>query len=538
MDGLDTGRGWATDGTRVYYLVQKASRTTVYQVPVTGGEPAPVPIALPVPYNQFICGYLPRESALLMTGSETSEESDTQKGWPLWTAPVPAGAPSRLGNLEAYVAAPSPDGAMLALRQRGNRLVVVRGDGTVVREWPPPLPSRPGRLAWSPDGRRLRFQAAGPDQRRSWIWEVSLNSGEARALWPGNGGRWTPEGRFYVFDRRDESEGRNDIYTVRESSFPWLSPSQPVRLTFGPLSFTDVGPSPDGKHLFAWGTSARGELLRYDAKAGRFGKYLDGASVYFVDASRDGQWLTWVSFPDGALWRGRSDGSDRLRLTSPGWGVFLPRWSPDGSRILFAGRAPEARLLSIFEVSREGGAPELLAHSRTQWSLWDPCWLPDGQTILYSHMGFEMPEELGIYRLDLRTRAVSVVPGSERMQYPKCSPRGDILAMEKPAEGMAEAPYWAFFVDRGRWERLGFMPIGFPNWSPDGQSFTGLNAVSRRIERWSRATGRLEPVADVSDIPLLTWVVVPWMGLAPDGSPMVVRDRSTRDVYALDWEAP
>jgi hypothetical protein len=103
---------------------------------------------------------------------------------------------------------------------------------------------------------------------------------------------------------------------------------------------------------------------------------------------------------------------------------------------------------------------------------------------------------------------------------------------------MAEAPYWAFFVDRGRWERLGFMSIGYPNWSPDGQSFTGLNLATRRIERWSRATGRLEPVADASDIPLLTWVVVPWMGLAPDGSPMVVRDRSTRDLYALDWEAP
>ena len=537
MDGLDTGGGWATDGTRVYYLVQKASRTTVYQVPATGGEPAPVPIALPVPYNQSIVGYLPRESALLMTGSETDAHADTQKGLALWAAPVPAGAPSRLGNLEAWVAAPSRDGAMLALRQRGNRLVVVRGDGTVVREWPS-LPSRPFRLAWSPDGRRLRFRAAGPDQRRSWVWEVSVDGGEPRALWPGEGGRWTPDGRFYVFDRRDEAEGRNDVFAVREPVLPWLSPSQPVRLTFGPMSFTDVGPSPDGERLFAWGTSDRGELLRYDAKAGRFGKYLDGASLHFVDASRDGKWLAWVSYPDSALWRGRSDGSDRLKLTGPGWGAFLPRWSPDGTRIVFAGRAPEERLLSIFVVSREGGTPELLARSRTRWSLWDPCWLPDGQTILYSHSGFEMVEELGIHRLDLRTRAVSVLPGTERMQYPKCSPRGDILAMGRPAEGMAEAPYWAFFVDRGRWERLGFMPIGYPNWSPDGQSFTGLNGATRRIERWSRATGRLEPVADVSDIPLLAWEVVPWMGLAPDGSPMVVRDRSTRDLYALDWEAP
>ena len=82
------------------------------------------------------------------------------------------------------------------------------------------------------------------------------------------------------------------------------------------------------------------------------------------------------------------------------------------------------------------------------------------------------------------------------------------------------------------------MPIGYPNWSTDGQSFIGLNGATRRIERWSRATGRLEPIADVSDIPLLTWDIVPWMGLAPDDSPLVVRDRSTSDIYALDWDAP
>ena len=206
MDGLATDRGWATDGSRLYFLVGVRSRTAVYQVPATGGEPAPVPIALPVPYNQFICGYLSRESALLMAGSEMDSPADTQKGVALWTVPVPAGAPSRLGNLEAFLAASSPDGTMLALSQFGYRLLVVRRDGALVREWPP-LPSQPVSLAWSPNGKRLRFQAVGPDLLRSWVWEVSVDGGEPRALWPGEGGRWTPDGRFYVFGRRDEVEG-------------------------------------------------------------------------------------------------------------------------------------------------------------------------------------------------------------------------------------------------------------------------------------------------------------------------------------------
>jgi hypothetical protein len=29
-----------------------------------------------------------------------------------------------------------------------------------------------------------------------------------------------------------------------------------------------------------------------------------------------------------------------------------------------------------------------------------------------------------------------------------------------------------------------------------------------------------------------------WVGLAPDDSPLLVRDAGTQDIYALDWEAP
>jgi hypothetical protein len=29
-----------------------------------------------------------------------------------------------------------------------------------------------------------------------------------------------------------------------------------------------------------------------------------------------------------------------------------------------------------------------------------------------------------------------------------------------------------------------------------------------------------------------------WSGLAPDGSPLFVRDISNREIYALDWKLP
>jgi Tol biopolymer transport system component len=524
--------GWATDGARVYYLIGPYAQTRLYQVPITGGEPSPLPVTLPVPYHQSICGYLPAESALLMTGSDLEEPADVHKGFPLWLVPVSGGAPRRLGNLEAISAAASPDGETLALTQRDSRLVLARRDGSVIREWPP-FPSRPSSIAWSPDGRRLRFTALGPE-RRSWVWELSTEGGEARRLWPGNAGGWTPDGRYYVLTRGETLGRRVDVHAAREPRLFGLLRSRPIPLTSGPLRFGAVGSSPDGRRLFAWGVLDRGELLRYDEARGRFEKYMGGASVIYVDASRDGQWLTWVSYPDGALWRGRADGTDRLNLTGPGWEVHLPRWSPDAKSIVFAGRRSE-EALSIYLVPAGGGLPELLARSQRAVDLWDPCWLPDGRTVLYSSSSSD-PKTFGIFRVDLPTRSVSVLPGSERLQFPKCSPLGDVLAYEKPEQGTATALYRLLRADSGRWETLGPIDVSYPNWSPDGQAFTAMGPG--RIVRWSRRSGRLETVADVSDVPLLTWVIVPWLGLAPDGSPLVVRDRSTSDIYALEWEAP
>jgi hypothetical protein len=30
----------------------------------------------------------------------------------------------------------------------------------------------------------------------------------------------------------------------------------------------------------------------------------------------------------------------------------------------------------------------------------------------------------------------------------------------------------------------------------------------------------------------------PWLGLAPDDSPLLLRDTGSQEIYALDWEAP
>ena len=243
---------WATDGVRIYYLDGAASgQAVLFQAPIAGGEPAA--ISLPFGFHRKILAYLPRESALLMSGFETG--APTTADPPLWMVSVPSGSATRT-PLRAHCAAVSADGQRLAWLE-GQRILVGRSDGSEARELLT-LGSDPHHPSWSADGQRIRFDATGPEGRERWIWEIPTKGGAPRALWPGGQGRWTGDGRYFVFQRHDPSSARDDLWSVREGGrLPW-SPLAPVRLTSGPVSFTVVGSSPDGRRLFARGQTDRG----------------------------------------------------------------------------------------------------------------------------------------------------------------------------------------------------------------------------------------------------------------------------------------
>jgi Tol biopolymer transport system component len=398
------------------------------------------------------------------------------------------------------------------------------------------------QVIWTPDGRRLRYN--GPDRatQRWWTWERDVDGERTppRPLWPwADVGRFSPNGRHYVLSRINFKDRRNDLAVA---SVPrWLSSSPPAlsTLTSGPLSWYRPALSPDGKRLFAVGEAAAGELLRFDATAGRFEPHLGGMAATFVEASPDGAWVAWSSFPDFALWKSRPDGSERQALSPPGWWVAHGRWSPDGRSITFIATPPdeEGRVLTdshLYRVAAEGGEPVLLVEGPAERPLWDPCWLPDGRTIVYSALNGEQP---GILQVDADTHAVLPFPGGERFLYPKCSRQGDILATE-PVRGSPDGLAWRFASQTSTWTRLGSSSLTYPTWTRDGRAIVGLNVRTRRIERRHLDSGQVDVVADVSGIPVVGVMGAWWMGLAADDSPLILRDRSTREFYALDWEAP
>ena len=94
-----------------------------------------------------------------------------------------------------------------------------------------------------------------------------------------------------------------------------IGSSEPVRLTTGPLNYWSPLPSKDGKKIFVVGEQPHGEILRYDTKLDQFVPFMNGLSAEQVRFSPDGQWATYMTYPENILWRSKMDGSERLQLT-------------------------------------------------------------------------------------------------------------------------------------------------------------------------------------------------------------------------------
>ena len=183
---------------------------------------------------------------------------------------------------------------------------------------------------FSPDGTHLRFTIYDPKTNLGSLWEVAVDGTVLHPLLRGWNerrdeccGRWTPDGQYFVFQSVRQNVSNIWIRAERAGSFRKIR-SEPVLLTTGPMSFSNPVPSKDGTKLFVIGEKLRGELMRYDAGSRQFMPYLGGISASELEFSRDGQWVTYVTFPDDILWRSRVDGSERLQLTFPPVEAYMP----------------------------------------------------------------------------------------------------------------------------------------------------------------------------------------------------------------------
>jgi Tol biopolymer transport system component len=518
----------------VYFDEFKEGKWRIAQVSTRGGEVSY--LDLPLIDVPFVSGIRPDGSELLIR-SDLVTPADRA----YWLFPIPSGPARRIpGSFADMWFLPGSD--QIAYRHSSDPLHAFASDldgghARSLMNFPPGTTTG----TFSPDGTWVRF---GTSDNR--LWESRPDGTGKRIILSGFHqlaccANWPPDGSLFLF--ASPAEGRWNLWAVHDSGWSRLfPPSRPGQLTFGPISFAYATASRDGRQIFAIGKNLHGELSVYDAQSGLLRKYLDGISAGFTDFSRDGQWVAYVTHPQGMLWRSRIDGSEKMQLTFfPMGPVFNPKWSPDGRFLAFTeSDYGGARTRKIYLVSADGGTPTPLLSGDIMPS--DPSWSPDGKSIVYGGEAVnESPGSRSEIRVfDLETKESKTIPASQGMWSPRWSPDGHYLAAQ--SEDMMQL--WLYSFASGHWEQLSLpklqkaTAVGWPLWSHDSRYLYFMNGS--KVYRASVPGGQPELVADATGVeiecPVFQSWGGTWFGLTPDDRVLMLADRRVEEVYALDVE--
>jgi serine/threonine protein kinase/Tol biopolymer transport system component len=435
----------------------------------------------------------------------------------------------------------SPDGKTVAFRSErdGGGIFLMGATGESARR----LTDFGYNPAWSPDGRQLLVATEGisnPQSRktRSQIWRVEvatgarrlLSPGDAvqpswspngsriaywgiptgsaeRALWtiPANGGTpvpvtrdeyfnwspaWSPDGRFLYFASNRGGSMNLWRVPVEEASGRTLGAPEPIT---APSEWSGlISLSRDGRRIVYSTSENRANLERFPLDPGTLAvgephPVTQGArGVSSCDVSPDGQWLAFfTASPQEDLFLVRTDGSGMRQLTDDPFRDRQPRWSPDGSRIVF--QSDRSGRYELWSIRADGSGLEPV--TRTLGSpLAYPIWSPDGRRLA----------------LAVATRGAALLDLALPLEKRKPEPL-------PPATGDGQIFYALSWSPDGKW-------LAGSTESRDSRSVPGVVLYSLESKSYTRLTARGE--------------VPRWL---PDGKSLLVLDQG--DIHAVDIHA-
>ncbi len=305
--------------------------------------------------------------AVLVTacGGGLPAGSTAQLGSQLATTTPTAGSPAETPDSGAVACADlleASEGQVAFTTGDGisNGIATVSADGTGLRQLVPPGESREQPHAgtesprWGPDGGVVfsSNRAGGPDD---WhIFAVSEGGGDPVQVTSGSDGieyhpSMSPDGRMLAYGKA-------------------------VATPEGPDPFRDAG-------IFLSRADGGGERQLTSAP--------EAGTDEWPDFSPDGRFIAFTRARSdaGGLFVVGLDGEGLTRLVDAELQPYRPRWSPDGSLIVFSSNADQAaaRSANVWVVAADGSGLRQLTHATGSEHAWAPDWSPDGSRVVFVH---------------------------------------------------------------------------------------------------------------------------------------------------------
>jgi WD40 repeat protein len=385
-----------------------------------------------------------------------------------------------------------PDGRLVFAH--GNGVYVADKDGSNARK----LLTSPNEASScpsvSPDAKQVVFLASTVNGTSTKLFEVAADGSGAREILDSEPDAtldcavWSSDGNYLIYGAH--RPGATDIWALPLRSRFFQGGIRPIQLTNGPLSYSGLTQSRDGRRIFAIGTKRRGELVRYDRRSGTFTSFLSGISAIDPTFSRDGEWVVYVSYPDNTLWRSRADGTDRLQLAYPPMEVWWPNMPQDGRRVAF--RTSDD---GVYVADMDGGPLRKIDVKNAVWGTLSP----DGNSMVLwvriegKHLGETKSSKLQI--LDLVSGNVSKVPSSE-------GSHGTFWVNKDTLVAAADfGKILTFDFKTKKWSELVFGQIASWQPSPDGKFlYYATGGPEPEVMRVGIADHRVERIASLKNL--------------------------------------
>lgn len=527
---IDTPVRPVSDGEGVYYIQRAGDRWNLMKTMLGEGDGSRIEVP---GKSAMVLDVSPDHTKLLVATFEKRDGQDE-----LWLVPSQGGAATRLGVI-APTAVFSPDGKQIAYAN-GNSLFMMDADG-LHRKKLATFSGSLSWLAWSPDGTRLRFTISPPsNDAPGYIAEVSVDGKNLHPVSlnpvdPSSAccGSWTQDGRYYIFSSSQGGAEWN-IWAIREHRSWRRNPWGAVQLTFGPNSALSGIPTSNGKRLFYYSGVWREEMQRYDLNSHRIMPLAIGSEALQPSYSRDGRWIAYIDAQTGGLVRCRTDGSDRLELTSSDTKPTFPRWSPDGEWIAFGGIT--AGRPTPYVVRAAGGPVQRLLSDAKEAR--DPDWGNDGRQLVVSRaVGVNGADDWELITVDFKARQFEKIPGAEHLAASRWSPDGRYIS----ATADDQTQLKLFDRSTRRWQVIAHgEALGISVWSPDGRDlyFQDVLGPGEKLRRYTVKTHAVDTVIDFSNFLDSGVSRCALFGTAPDGSPIIGFNRSAYDLFTAELTLP